>query len=185
MHPFLLHSFHPRHDCVCYDPMTVRLMREEDWHAVSEIFREGLETGVATFQREVPSYEQWNASYSNACRLVVEEDATVVGWAALSPVSSRAAYRGVGEVSIYIAKAYRGRRIGCHLLQSLISSSEQHGYWTLQAVVLVDNTASIALHTHCGFRIVGYREKIGQLADRTWSDTLLMERRSTVVGLHS
>lgn len=179
----MLHSFHPRHDCVCYLNMTVRLMREEDWDAVSEIYREGLATGVATFQREVPSYDQWNTSYNNTCRLVVEQDdGSIVGWAALSPVSSRVAYRGVGEVSIYIAEAYRGKRIGRQLLEALIACSENQGYWTLQAVVLVSNEASIALHTNCGFRIVGRRERIGQLADSTWSDTLLMERRSSVVG---
>jgi len=159
--------------------MNIRKMSEQDWPLVSQIFEEGLQTGVATFQREVPSYEQWNATHLTTCRLVIESDqGTVIGWAALSPVSSRVAYRGVAEVSIYIASPFRGKSLGKQLLDALVAESEQVGYWTLQSVILVSNVASIALHESCGFRVVGRRERIGQLPDGTWSDTLLLERRS-------
>jgi phosphinothricin acetyltransferase len=159
--------------------MDIREMRNQDWPQVATIFKEGIDTGFATFQNEVPSFAQWDATHISCCRLVAEDgDGNILGWAALSPVSSRAAYRGVAEVSIYVAKAFRGRSIGRQLLDILIRNSEESGYWMLQSVVLIENLASIALHEACGFRIVGRRERIGRLADGTWSDTLLMERRS-------
>ena len=159
--------------------MNLREMQEEDWPQVAAIFQEGLATKVATFQREVPSYAQWDATYITCCRLVaVDNQDTVLGWGALSPVSSRVAYRGVAEISIYVGAAHRGKSIGKQLLQRVIYESEQAGYWMLQSVILVENKASIALHESCGFRIVGTRERIGRLSDGSWSDTLLMEKRS-------
>ncbi len=168
---------------VCWG-MIIREMVAQDWPAVADIFNQGLKTGTATFQTEVPTYEQWNATHIISCRLVVcLESGEVAGWAALSPVSSRSAYRGVAEVSIYIATDYRGRKVGKLLLSALIEASEAAGYWTLQSVVLVSNQASIALHESCGFRLIGRRERISMLQNGLWSDTLLMERRSDVVGL--
>lgn len=159
--------------------MMIREMTAGDWTEVAEILRQGIETGCATFQTEVPTITQWEAAHIPGCRLVSCDSAgTVTGWAALSPVSSRAAYRGVAEVSIYVAAFHRGKSIGRQLLDSLIQASEDAGYWTLQSVVLVSNAASIALHERCGFRLVGRRERIGRLADGTWSDTLLFERRT-------
>ncbi len=159
--------------------MNIREMQKQDWPTVAEIFRVGLQTGIATFQREVPTYEQWNATHLTTCRLVIEsEQGAVIGWTALSPVSSRTAYRGVAEVSIYIDAPYRGKSVGKRLLEALVEKSEEAGYWTLQAVVIVANVASIALHESCGFRVVGRRERIGRLPDGSWSDTLLLERRS-------
>jgi len=164
--------------------MTIREMCEQDWPDVADIFRQGIETGTATFQSEVPTYVQWDATHIPSCRLVViDEDLHIVGWAALTPVSSRCAYRGVAEVSIYIATAYRGRKVGKQLLSSLVEHSEEAGYWTLQSVILVDNQASISLHESCGFKLIGRRERISIRMDGTWSDTLLMERRSNVVGI--
>ncbi len=170
--------------CGMLQNMTIREMSEQDWPEVADIFRQGIETGTATFQSEVPTYAQWDATHIPSCRLVVtDEDLHVVGWAALTPVSSRCAYRGVAEVSIYIATTYRGRKVGKQLLSSLVEHSEKAGYWTLQSVILVDNQASISLHESCGFKLIGRRERISIRTDGTWSDTLLMERRSNVVGI--
>jgi len=168
---------------VCWG-MIIREMVAQDWPAVADIFNQGLKTGTATFQTEVPTYAQWDATHIVSCRLVVcLEDGSIAGWAALTPVSSRCAYRGVAEVSIYIATEFRGKKIGKQLLSALIDASEAAGYWTLQSIVLVSNQASIALHEGCGFRLIGRRERISMLSNGMWSDTLLMERRSDVVGL--
>lgn len=155
-------------------------MTEQDWPHVGRILSEGIATGLATFQTEVPSYSQWDATHLVNCRLVATDvSGEVLGWTALSPVSSRVAYRGVAEVSIYVAQAHRGRTVGTQLLDELIVQSEQAGFWTLQAVILAGNSASLALHRRCGFRMVGRRERIGRLPNGTWSDTLLLERRSS------
>ncbi len=162
--------------------MTIRQMSEHDWPEVSRILAEGIATKVATFRSDVPAWVEWNATHLRSCRLVAQSDAgAVIGWAALSAVSSRASYRGVAEVSIYVGSANRGTRVGTGLLEALAAASEQAGFWTLQAVILVMNHASIALHQRCGFRIVGRRERIGRLPDGTWCDTLLLERRSSRV----
>jgi phosphinothricin acetyltransferase len=159
-------------------------MLEQDWPRVSEIYSQGIATGTATFQTEVPTYAQWDATHITSCRLVICGDSgLIIGWAALSPVSSRCAYRGVAEVSIYVAQDFRGKGYGKLLLDALVAASEEHGYWTLQSVVLVTNTMSISLHQRCGFRIIGHRERISMLADGSWCDTLLLERRSAVVGI--
>jgi L-amino acid N-acyltransferase YncA len=166
------------------------------WPAVREIYREGIATGNATFETEVPDWEKWDGSHRKNCRLValdaLEEgvgdfltplDHTrVVGWAALSPVSGRRVYAGVVEVSVYVADAARGRGIGKALLKAVIEESEVQGIWTLQAGIFPENAASIALHKACGFRKVGVRRKIGKLGD-VWRDVILLERRSPRVGL--
>ena len=178
-----MHSFQKSQDSVCCGFMNIREMQKEDWSDVARIFAEGIATKVATFQRTVPSQQQWDTHYIRSCRLVAHtDDGHIIGWAALSPVSSRAAYRGVAEVSIYVAADYRSRSVGSRLLKQLIACSEEAGYWTLQAVIIVENHASIALHRHCGFRVVGKRERIGLLEHGSWSDTLLLERRSLTVG---
>ncbi len=165
------------------------------WPAVREIYREGIATGNATFETEVPDWEKWDSSHRKDCRLVavelIDEDLaeflipfsklTVLGWAALSPVSGRRVYRGVAEVSIYVAVTTRGRGVGKELLQALVQESEINGIWTLQAGIFPENTASISLHKSCGFRKVGIRRRIGRLGD-TWRDVILLERRSAMVG---
>lgn len=164
------------------------------WPAVREIYREGIATGDATFETELPDWEKWNANHRQDCRLVAlepfKEDSEfviplekvmVLGWAALSPVSARRVYAGVAEVSVYVAAAARGRGVGKALLQALVQESEANGIWTLQAGIFPENTASIALHQSCGFRKVGVRHRIGKLGD-TWRDVLLLERRSASVG---
>lgn len=163
--------------------MKIRLMEPDDWPQVSRILQEGIATGIATFQTEVPGSAQWDATYVSTCRLVAEsEEGELLGWAALAPVSNRVAYRGVAEVSIYVGTAHRGKTVGTQLLEALVSESERAGFWTLQAVVLTMNTASLSLHLRCGFRLVGRRERIGRLPDGTWSDTILLERRSNAVN---
>jgi phosphinothricin acetyltransferase len=155
----------------------LRPMSESDWKMVSEIYRQGIASGNATFETEVPPKEKWDKNHIKCCRIVAICDNTVAGWAALSPVSSRAVYSGVAEVSIYIADKYKGQKIGTMLLRKLISESEENGIWTLQAVLFPENYASFRLHRNSGFRVVGYRERIGKMKD-VWRDTILMERRS-------
>jgi L-amino acid N-acyltransferase YncA len=159
----------------------IRDMDASDWPAVGRIYEQGIMTGHATFQTESPSWESWDASHLRSSRIVAMVDDEVAGWAALSPVSDRCVYAGVAEVSVYVATARRGRGAGRALLEALISRSEAGGIWTLQAGIFPENSASIALHERCGFRVVGRRERIGQLAG-IWRDTMLLERRSHVLG---
>ena len=164
--------------------MTSLPLTAAHWPAVCTIYTEGLATGNATFATEAPTWEEWDASHLGACRLVaVADDAPgqVLGWAALSPVSSRCVYGGVAEVSVYVAAAARGQGVGRALLAALVAESEHQGLWTLQAGIFPENTASVQLHESAGFRLVGRRERIGQLRG-IWRDTLLLERRSTLVG---
>lgn len=158
-----------------------RPMVKDDWDQVSEIFRQGIETQNATFETQVPSWEKWDLAHVQSCRIVATIENVVVGWAALIPVSARKVYAGVGEVSIYISNKYKGLKIGTRLLDRLIEESEQEGFWTLQAGIFTENTASINLHQNLGFRIIGYREKIGQMKG-IWRDTVLLERRSKKTG---
>lgn len=160
----------------------IRKMLQDDWEAVSNIYAEGITTGFATFETATPSYEAWDASHIKECRLVAE-DYDVLGWAALSPVSSRCVYGGVAEVSIYIAAKVRGKGVGEALMQRLIQTSEEAGYWTLQSGIFPENKASIKLHEKVGFLYIGKRERIGKTSAGIWKDNLLFERRSTKVGL--
>jgi L-amino acid N-acyltransferase YncA len=157
-------------------------MTEQHWAAVREIFRQGIATGNATFETSVPDWKEWDERHLPTCRLVARRRDKVLGWAALSRVSSREVYRGVAEVSIYIAEEARGYGIGRALMSALVEVSEQNGIWTLQAGILAENTVSIKLHQQAGFRVVGTRERVGCL-DGRWRDTVLMERRSAVVGM--
>lgn len=157
----------------------IRKMQQCDWLAVSAIYLQGIKTDMATFQTGCPTYEEWDNAHVKSCRLVVLADGKVAGWAALSPVSSRCVYRGVAEVSVYIDTAFRGKKLGEIILNRLLFESEQKGFWTLQSSIMQDNKASIRLHEKCGFRMVGYREKIGQDHFGVWRNTVLMERRST------
>jgi phosphinothricin acetyltransferase len=160
--------------------LLIRELREDDWPAVAAIYREGIETGNATFETEVPGWKAWAASHP-AHRLVAEEAGSVLGWAALSPVSERCCYSGVAENSVYVAAAARGRGIGRALLDRLISDAEAAGIWTIQTGIFPENEASIALHVACGFRVVGVRERLGQLGG-VWRDVVLLERRSASIS---
>ena len=158
-------------------------MSAEDWPSVARIYREGMATGNATFEHTVPSCEQWrSARVEDPCLIARGESGEVLGWAALSPVSARAVYRGVGEVGVYIDQSHARRGIGRLLLSALIESSELAGFWTLQAGIFPENEGSIALHESCGFRLLGKRERVGQMPDGRWRDVMLYERRSQIVG---
>jgi phosphinothricin acetyltransferase len=163
--------------------ITIHPMQTTDWTAVSQIYADGIATGEATFETDVPPWEKWDAGRMTACRFVAKsETGEVMGWAALSPVSSRCVYAGVAEVSVYVAPTAWGQGVGKQLLQALVDGSEAEGIWMLQASIFPENDASVILHEKCGFRIVGRREKLGQQYGR-WRDVLFMERRSTKVGL--
>lgn len=153
-----------------------------DWPHVHEIYGQGIETGHATFQQEVPEWEEWNQNHISACRIIAKIDEKVAGWAALTAVSGRCVYAGVAEVSVYVSSDFRGQRVGRKLLEELINESERHGYWMLQAGIFPENAASIKIHELTGFRQVGYREKIGQI-NGEWKNVILMERRSKLVGV--
>ena len=161
--------------------MHIRNLRPQDWPEVARIYEEGILTGNATFETQLPSWDAWDAAHLAEHRLVVTLDAEVVGWAALSAVSDRCCYGGVAEHSIYIAERVRGLGFGRQLLAALIASSEAGGFWTLQSGVFPENTASIALHVSLGFRVVGVRERLGR-AHGEWRDVILLERRSEVTG---
>ena len=161
---------------------SIRPMEASDWPEVSEIYREGITGGNATFETEVPNWEEWDAAHIESCRLVSELDSRVVGWAALTPVSRRPVYRGVAEHSIYVVGDARGRGIGFGLLGALVTASEESGFWTLQTAIFPENEASIALHTRAGFRLVGTRERLGSQRG-LWRDVVVMERRSSRVGV--
>lgn len=167
----------PRRPDVLVTPMTA-----DEWPSVREIYAEGIATGNATFEKSPPAYGVWDGSHERTCRLVARAGEEVVGWAALSPVSGRCVYAGVAEVSVYVRANARGRGIGLVLLRALVEESEKAGLWTLQAGIFPENTASIDIHGKAGFRIVGVREKLGAM-DGRWRDVVLMERRSTVVGV--
>ncbi|MDB5235499.1 MAG: hypothetical protein JWR44_2492 [Hymenobacter sp.] len=162
--------------------MKLQPLTAAHWPQVRAIYEQGLATGNATFQTEAPSWEDWDKGHLAHSRLVATDHAgQVLGWAALSPVSGRCVYGGVGEVSVYVAAEARGQGVGRQLLAALVAASEAQGMWTLQAGIFPENTASVHLHEAQGFRLVGRRERIGQLHGQ-WRDTLLLERRSAVVG---
>ena len=156
----------------------IREMTSEDWPRVAEIYKEGMDSNLSTFQTECPLYEDWDCAHLKVGRLVIEADGTVVGWTALSAVSSRCVYAGVAELIIYLDFDHHGKGLGSQLLSALISESEKAGFWTLQSGIMQNNTASIRLHEKCGFRTVGYRERIGCDRFGVWRNTVLMERRS-------
>lgn len=162
--------------------LSVRPMQFEDWESVSQIYAEGIATGFATFEKNTPSYEAWNAAHMQSCRIVAIENDAILGWAALSPVSSRCVYGGVAEVSVYIAEKSRGKGVGKLLMKTLIIESETAGIWTLQSGIFPENENSVRLHEKVGFRYIGKRERVGKL-DGEWKDNLLFERRSETVGI--
>ena len=153
-------------------------MLPPDNESVLEIYRMGIETRNATFETIVPSWQDWNARHLSHSRFVSEENGIVTGWAALSPFSTREVYRGVAEVSVYVADASRGRNTGSDLMEKIIISSELNGIWTLVSSVFPENEATLKLHAKFGFRIIGRRERIAKL-DGIWRDTILLERHSS------
>ena len=160
--------------------MEIRDLGPLDWPEVAVIYEDGIRTGNATFEVAPPSWDEWDAAHS-PIRLVAEVDGRVAGWAALSPTSGRCCYRGVAENSVYVASSAQGKGVGRALLEELIERSEAAGIWTLVAGIFPENKASLRLHLGCGFRLVGVRERLGEL-NGEWRDVLMLERRSEVVG---
>jgi L-amino acid N-acyltransferase YncA len=160
--------------------IALRDLTEDDWTAVADIYWDGLRDGLATFETEVPSWEEWDAAHFSEHRLVAELLGEVVGWAALSPASKRRCYAGVAENSVYVARDTRGRGVGRSLLEALIAGAEAAGMWTIQTSIFPENRASLALHERCGFRVVGRRERVAK-RDGIWRDTVFLERRSEVI----
>jgi L-amino acid N-acyltransferase YncA len=151
-------------------------MRPADWPAVEAIYAEGIRTGIATFETATPSWEEFDRGHLSAHRLLAEENDEVVGWAALAPTSSRSCYSGVVEHSIYVAEQHRGTGVGRTLMEALVAGALAGGIWTIQTSIFPENEASVALHEHFGFRVVGRRERIAKLGG-VWRDTLLLELR--------
>ena len=173
--------------------MIIRPLEPADWPAVEQIYREGIEAGSATFETQPPSWESFDTGKVRDARLVAVDDAgtavkagSVIGWAAASPVSSRPAYRGVIEHSVYVATAAQGTGVGRALLRAFLETAEAAGYWTVQSGIFPENTASIRLHESEGFRAVGTRESIALMTNGPyagqWRDTVLVEWRSGVNG---
>jgi len=164
------------------EELTFRSLFERDWSMVSEIYSDGLDTGNASFETNIPSWEDWDNRHLKSCRIIAEINGQVVGWSALSPISSRCIYGGVAELSVYVSAEFRRKKIGTKLLECLIKESEDNGIWTLQAGVFPENKASLELHKRLDFREIGFQEKIGKL-NGVWRDILLLERRSENIGI--
>jgi L-amino acid N-acyltransferase YncA len=162
--------------------LTIEPLQPNDWEQVRAIYLEGIATGNATFETAAPSWDAWDAGHLKFARLVARNSDEIVGWAALSRVSDRCVYGGVAEVSVYVSQSRRGTGAGRRLLEALIDEAERNGIWTLQAGMFPENEGSVALHQRCGFREVGRRERIGKL-NGVWRDTILLERRSPIVGV--
>lgn len=164
--------------------MEFRPISRKNFNDFRRIYQQGITTGMATFETETPSFEKWDASRKPFGRIALYDHGEMLGWATLSPVSDRCVYRGVAEVSVYVSSENRGKKYGELLLKELIRISEDNEIWTLNAAMMRENTASLKLHEKCGFRVVGYREKIGRL-NGIWRDNILMERRSKIIGIKS
>lgn len=160
----------------------IQIMKDEDWESVIKIYEMGIKTGIATFETEIPTWNKWDNSHLKSCRLTARLDDQIVGWAALSTVSTRCVYGGVAEVSVYVDTNYNNQGIGTELLKELIVESEPAGIWTLQSGIFPQNEASIYIHKKAGFREIGYREKVGK-KEGVWYNNILLERRSKTIGI--
>ncbi len=168
--------------------MRVRPMTQSDGDRVVEIYGLAIKSGHATFQDDPGTWESWDQGHLTECRLVAcDDDGMVIGWAGLSGVSNRCVYRGVAEISVYVDPNYQGQGVGRSLLAALISSSEEHGIWSLEAGIFPENKASLALHHALGFETVGLKKRIGRMAygpmAGQWRDVMLLQRRSSMVGV--
>jgi phosphinothricin acetyltransferase len=160
--------------------VTTAALCPEHWPDVARIYAEGIATGDATFETDVPSWERWDTGHLREHRFVALSDGAVVGWIAVGPVSDRCVYGGVVEDSVYVAEDARGRGVGRVLLEALVASTEAAGIWTIQTGIFPENEASVALHRRVGFEIVGRRKRLGKLHG-VWRDVLFLERRSEIV----
>lgn len=168
--------------------MKILRMEPKHWPEVKRIYQEGIDTGNATFEKTPPeTWQEWSEEHINQCSLVCLEEGKIIGWAAISPISTRCVYQGVGETSVYVTEGNRGKGAGEMLLDNLIKKSEGEGIWTLQAGIFPENESSINLHKNLGFQVVVLRKKIGKMGDGhhsgIWRDVVLMEKRSPTVGV--
>jgi L-amino acid N-acyltransferase YncA/DNA-binding transcriptional ArsR family regulator len=161
------------------DDVTIRALRPADWPAVRRIYAEGIATGDATFETDVPSRTTLDAKWLPGHRWIADVDGQVAGWAAATAVSARDCYAGVAETSVYVSADARGRGVGKALLYQQVTAADTGGLWTLQTAIFPENRASLALHHAAGFRTLGVRERIAQ-RDGVWHDTVFLERRSPV-----
>jgi phosphinothricin acetyltransferase len=161
-------------------PILIEDLRPEHWPEVARIYADGIATGNATFETDVPSWERWDRAHLPEHRFVARRDGAVVGWAAVSPVSDRCVYGGVVEQSVYVDQQLHGQGVGRLLLERLIDSTEQAGIWTIQTGIFPENEGSLRLHERVGFEIVGRRKRLGKLHG-VWRDVFLLERRSDTV----
>ena len=162
--------------------MQIITINKANFSEVQSIYQQGISTGVATFETVLPDWEYWNNDHLPIGRILAIKDDQFLGWASLSAVSKRKVYSGVAEVSVYVSKHFRGQKVGDFLLKKLIKISEQNNIWTLQAGIMRANIASLKLHTNNQFRVIGYKENIGQLHG-LWMDNIMLERRSKKVGI--
>ena len=160
--------------------LQIREMEEADWNDVCRIYQHGIDTNLAPFTTCCPAYNDWDQAHFKKCRYVILQEKTVVGWAVLSPVSLKGAYSGVAEISIYIDEKHKGMGVGTKLMNHMIQESEKNGFWLLESLIFQNNPASLRLHEKCGFREVGYREKMGKDKYGTWRNVVLMEKRSSL-----
>jgi phosphinothricin acetyltransferase len=147
-------------------PIVVEELLSEHWPEVARIYAEGIATGHATFETEVPGWEQWDSGHLAEHRFVALRDGEVVGWVAVSSVSDRCVYGGVVENSVYVAEHARGRGVGRLLLERLIASTEAAGIWTIQTGIFPENEASVRAHERVGFEVVGRRKTAREAAWR-------------------
>lgn len=159
--------------------MEIQVLKKKHYKAVAKIYRDGLDTGIATFETEVPNWKRWKRKFLKDGRFVAIQNGEVIGWCALSPVSKREVYKGVAESTIYIASEHRGKGVGRRLLNHLVIASRNAGYWTLQASIFSENKTSIYLHEQCGYRVVGIRERIAK-RNGQWYNNILMEHRNDI-----
>lgn len=159
----------------------IRPMLPTDQDRILKIYAQSLSAGDATFTKDLPTWEKWDADHHQDCRLVYERGGQVLGFAVLSPTSTKAHFRGVVEDSVYVDRAHRGEGIGLALLRSLCTAAEEAGYWTIYSSIFPENLGSMAIHEKCGFRIIGTREKIARDIFGTWRDTVILEKRSAKV----
>ncbi len=157
--------------------ITIRPMVSDDWAEVVEIYYQGIQTNMATYETACPSYDVWDKRHLPSCRLIAEVDYDVAGWAALLPFSGRDCYSGVAEVSIYIDANYRNSGVGEALLTALLDETAKMGFWSIQSVIFQENLPSLKLHEKCGFRKIGYRERLGKDRFGVWRNVVLMEHR--------
>lgn len=163
------------------DTILIREMVSNDWEQVKAIYQQGLDCNIATFQTLCPNYEEWDLGHLEDCRFVAVLNNNIVGWIALSATSKREVYKGVVEVSVYVDSHYSKQGVGTQLMEQLIKESESKGYWSLYSSVIEENMASIALHIKSGFRKIGYREKIAKDRFGNWHNTILFEKRSSLI----